>query len=60
LLTDDGIADRHDPVWFFARASCCAFFQRFASLTNRLGPWQSFNCVLYRNSFTQLGQFKES
>jgi hypothetical protein len=50
LLTNDGIADRHDPVWFFARASCCAVFQGFASLTNHLGPWQSFNCVLYRNT----------
>ncbi len=38
LLANDGIAHRHDPIWFFARANCCAFFQRFASLTNRLGP----------------------
>ena len=59
LLTNDGIADRHDPVWFFARVNWCAFFQRFASLTNRLGPLQSFNCVLYGNTFTPLGEFKE-
>jgi hypothetical protein len=26
FLTNDGIADRHDPVWFFARVNSCAFF----------------------------------
>ena len=60
LLTNDGIADRYDPVWFFARVNWCAFFQRFASLTNRLGPLQSFNCVLYGNTFKPLGEFKEA
>jgi hypothetical protein len=38
LLANDGIANRHDAARFCARASCCAFFQRFASLANRLGP----------------------
>jgi hypothetical protein len=59
LLANDGIADCQDPVWFFARVNWCAFFQRFASLTNRLGPLQSFNFVLYGNTFTPLGEFKE-
>jgi hypothetical protein len=38
LLANDGIADRHDPDWLRARVNCRAFFQLFASLTNRPGP----------------------
>lgn len=26
-LADNGIADRHDPTWFFARAKWRSFFQ---------------------------------
>jgi hypothetical protein len=46
LLTDDTVTNRHDPAWF------CAFFHGSPSLTNRLWPLQSFNCVRCRNTFT--------
>ena len=47
LLTNDTVADRHDPAWF-------CFFHGSPSLINRLWPLQSFNCVRYRNTFTAL------
>jgi hypothetical protein len=46
LLANGGIADRHDPAWFFAYGSCRGSHAR-PSLTDYSGSPQAFNCVFY-------------